>query len=127
MRSSSGTRVGFALHKSRSYLKACRALTERDCHLARRAVFSEVPTRPLDVFRGLRTNAILRCSFESEAGVRSARQMPKRGGASRGFRVPLRIESFRARCELRARDRDGRLRDIERRYAAVVPFQFGLG
>src|SRR5206468_6255353 len=75
-----------------------RALTE-GIVISRVAAFSGRCERVHgDVFRVPRTSASPSFARNRDA-CKSARQRPKRGGASRGCRAPLRIESLPERCE----------------------------
>src|SRR5207249_8137590 len=68
MRSSSGTRVGFALHKSRSYLKACVLSQGGSSSRASRG-FPGGANPPTATFSGFQEQSHFRCSFETETRV----------------------------------------------------------
>ncbi len=68
MRSSSGTRVGFALHKSRSYLKACVLSRTGSSSRASRG-FPGGASAPTATFSGFQEQSHFRCSFETETRV----------------------------------------------------------
>src|SRR6266705_1146136 len=68
MRSSSGTRVRFALHKSRSYLKAC-VLSRSGSSSRPSRRFPGGANASTATFSGFQEQSHFRCSFETEICV----------------------------------------------------------